>query len=696
MDKINSHLKPVGFPASPIKKTVSTKTKKTEILKEKEDSTPLEPVDTSETTRQERIKMFIDKAGMNTFEFVEMGTAAFIGEIVGSGIAFSAIGGILPVAIGGGIGAGLGLLCHHMGWDKTIGRAVQTGMGYALTPFVLAGRAVKNGVGRLIDALKPSKKKKKVGKAGKVESGKAVSVGKGGKKLADSSGGIIAGEGAARAVEGEKEKDIKKGILSTIGKGFGTVAKTLRAIPKFVYPSIRNATAAEEAMVMETLDTLPLKTVTSTNTITINPNLAEEMSASGLAQDLIFDKPIQLDKGYAAVEGFNKEVLIHELGHTRDFSEIPVPYLGESTTGPWGKPPYVFDPHIDVPGEPTYASTNQWEDFAQSHQFYHTKPEQLKATSLEKFEAMEKLHEPTLYDKIMDRSGIRELGKKVAKLIDKVPHLRTALNVIGTIMGPVEMKIGADKLQDGIKEANLTKKYEGKMHLAQGIAFSSKVLAPVGLGIALSRFIADRKIKKGKWTIEQAEGFANKVVAGMTGPLGMIYLASTNEMLKDSDGKYVDNFKYEQRKPEGIKEKIAEGVGIRHFTAREAKTGRELDTDEAKLTKEDKIFMAKVGGGSILGGIAGTVAGYMGGTAAGAALGGLIGGPFGALLGALIGKVAGTMFLSYQGAKVGAKIGKLFDKETRGDKVKKAKNKIVGGAKKMMSGIKKKPSPACL
>lgn len=671
MDNINSHLKPVGIISYSVKKPATAKAKKTESSKIEKDVIPVDTADTAETTRQERIKIFIDKAGMNVYEFVEMGTSAFIGNVVGSAVAFAVIGGILPVAISGGIGAGAGLLLHKYGWDKKIGKAIGTGMGYALTPFVLAGRAVKNGAGRLIDAVRPSKKEN-VAKAEKGESRTKGTIEKDDMKAIRSESEIMAEKGAAKAVEGEKEKDIKKGILSTAGKGVGTVAKTLRAIPKFIYPSIQNATPVEEAMIMGTLDTLPLRTVTSTNTITINPTLADDMSAAGLARELLFDKPIDLDKGHVAIKGFNDELLIHELGHTRDFSEVPIPLVGTSSKGPWGKGPYVFDPTLDAPGEPTYASTNHWEDFAQSHKFYHRNPDQLKATSMEKFEAMDKLHEPTLYDNVMDRSGIREFGKKVSKVIDKVPHLRTAFNAIGTIMGPIEMKIGADKLQDGIKEADLTKKYEGKMYLAQGIAFSSKVLAPVGLGIAISKFVVDRKLKKGKWTIKQADNFASKAAAGITGPLGMVCLAITEEMLKTPEGQDFDNFKYQEKKPEGFKGKLIQGIGIRQFNVQEVDTKRKLDTDEANLTKGDKIFMAKVGGGGIVGGVAGTIAGYTGGAIAGATIGGLIGGPFGALLGGLLGKVSGTMFMSYQGSKAGAKLGRLLDKESRGVKAKMA------------------------
>jgi len=688
MDKIGSQNALAGS-GIPTRQKTEIKPKEKEVGAKAEVGSK-QPVDTVETTRQERIRIFMDKSSMNVTEFTELATAAFIGEVVGSAVAFSIAVAFMPAIIGGGIGALGGVILHRKGWDKKVFKAVGTGIGYTLLPFVLAAKGIKKGVGKLIDLLKPSKKKDEKGVASGAGSGKgAVTAdGTGGTVKGDSSGeGIVAGKGAAKATGEEEEKETKKGILSTISRGFGTAAKALKAIPKFLYPSIRNATAVEEAMITETLDSLPLRTVTTTNSITINPNLANELDAMGAARDIIFDKPIELDRGYAAIEELNRGTLIHELGHTRDFSEVAVPYVSRSSFKPFGKPPFVFDSGLDTPGDIPYSAFSAQEDFAQSHKMYQMNPEELKAACPEKYEVMRRLHEPNLYDKIMDRSGIRKLGKKLSKTIDKVPHLRTALSVIGKIMGPIEMNIGGDKIEQGIKDADLTKKYQGKMAMAQGIAFTSKVLAPVGLGITLAKLIVDRKLKKGKWSIKDANNFANKALAAITGPIGMIYVAAMNEMLKTPEGQEHDDFKYHERKPEGFKEKLAKQFNIRQFDAEEVDTGRILPTEEAKLTTGDRIFMAKVGGGAVLGGVAGTAAGYMGGAVAGAAVGGLIGGPFGALLGGFIGKVAGTMFLSYQGAKAGAKLGRLLDKESRDVKAKIVKEKVVEGARKALAGM---------
>ncbi|MCE1248839.1 MAG: hypothetical protein LWY06_19545 [Firmicutes bacterium] len=619
------------------------------------------PGDSVKLTRQDRIQIDMDKGMLNLTEYVEVGSALFTGQIVGAAVAMAAVGGTIPLAVGAVAGGLAGAIAHYTDLDRKIGPAFQKTMGLAMLPFYLAAKAVKKGVSLAIDAVKPSKTKEAdAGNSGKASASGEKKEAKGTGSISDphSDGGILAEETAVKEASGKEDEKIRKSIVSTITSGLGTAAKALRSIPKFLYPSIKNATPQEAKVIMDTLDSLPMKDVVSTSTITVNPNLAKELHASGLARPLMFDNPLELDRGEFSNPAFGKEVLIHELGHARDFSEVPIPGVGKSFFKPWGKEPYVFDPMIDVQGEPPYAATNHFEDFAQSHQFYHTKPEQLKAVSAEKFADMEKLHEPGLYDKLIDRSGVREAGKKLSEAIDQVPYLRQTLNVAGTVMGPVAMNVGANAYEDGLKEADKLKKYEGKMELAQGISLSAKVTAPYALGLSVAKMVINHKLKKGNWSVEKADEFASKALAAAGGPVGMIYLAATSEMLKSGTKEAPRDFAYTERKPETLKEKILRNV--ESYDVHLADTKQPIKEEDTKLTTDDKIFIAKTGGGALALGIAGTMAGWTYGGAAGAAIGGLAGGPIGALVGGLIGSVAGTMTLSYQGAKLGAKIGKAL------------------------------------
>lgn len=664
MDKINAGSYSVNKTSQRQSKSVKGRTAD-KAAKETELSEPVDSlaVSQSDTTRQERIKIAMDKAAMGAAKYAAIMTSALIGHAIGGAVGFSIAPGPLAIGVGGAVGALGGYFLHQTKIDTKIGNAINKGVGYALAPAFIAGKAVKNAAKKAVKALKPSSRSDKNVKASQVSS-RSPSEDNTDNNAAVSPKSNKTGnkadlervENTGVSAEGNNS-DIKDPTL------LDASIYTGKAVPKFIYPSIRNADPAEFKAIIETLDSLPLRAVTSTDSITMSSTLIEQ-GAAGRAWDVNFGSPIELDKGQFAIKDFGRGTLIHELGHTVDFSANPLPRVGYSSASPWGKGPYVVDPWLDWGDHPPYSSTNRFEDFAQSYKFYHESPDKLKEVSLEKFEAMEKIHAPTLYDKVMDRSGIRELGKKTAQLIDKVPHLRTALNVLASIASPLELHRGSDKLEEGIKNADITKKYEGKMHLAQGLSFAQKVTAPLGLGIMLSRIAFNRKIKKGKWSVEKADQLASKVLAAMAGPIGMTCLAASNELLKpDSEtsmkAQSSKGFKYDKVKPNKAFV-LRDEINVTRSDENE-----KIKSEDTKLTRDDKKFVAKVAGGAVTGGAAGTAAGWIGGGAAGAVLGGLVGGPFGAALGGFLGKAAGTMFLSYQGAKIGAKAGRLLDKSPK-------------------------------
>lgn len=293
--------------------------------------------------------------------------------------------------------------------------------------------------------------------------------------------------------------------------------------------------------------------------------------------------------------------------------------------------------------------------------------------------------------------------------IDKVPGLRLALDVLSAVTGPLTMHKGAGKIKKGITEGDKKKIFDGKMDLASGVAYSSRIAAPAGLAIDGVHWYLNRKIKKGKITLEKADSIATNMLAVATGPVGLTTHAAIDEMLGKSTGTEKDIRVGEAKsamkatEPIGkytVKKAIAPVLGTLiggiagavigtvffggnalmgsaigaslgtpgGILAKEIFTkkppvevtidGKKVNKDEAKLTKDDKIYIAKVAGGAAVGGIAGTLMGASGGTLAGAAVGGLIGGPIGAGIGAFIGKVGGALVASHYGARAGAKIGK--------------------------------------
>jgi len=658
------------------------------------------------STREQRIKVALTNAANQGAGLLRTGTSAYVGQIIGVGLGFALVGGIAAPAIGGAIGAVAGLALDrlpigekvHKVIDPVVSKVaakVKDGMAHV-------GRDVKQAFKRALDSIVPHR------------SAVSDSSSSADRKSITPADGKAAATGSTTAGPARTGKSVETGkgfsLLRSLRTGLGSVGKAFRTLPKVLYPSIRNATSAEKVKILETLDSLPLNTVTSTESITMSSTLANEMSASGLARDLFFIKPIDLDKGQFAIEGFGKGTLIHELGHTYDFGKNPIPYLGASNKAPWGKGPYVFDQWIDTPDD-LYAATNHFEDFAQSHKFFYENPDVLKSTNPAKYEAMKKLKQPGLYDVIFDRPKIREAAKKISEVIDKVPGLRVALEVAGNISGPLEMRKGSKEIQKGIKDGDQNALRDGKLDLASGVAYATRTAAPLGMAVEGLQFFLNRQVKKGKMTPEKADRIADNTLAVMTGPVGLTTKSAVDAMLGD---KATGKIQLEVKKPRvskatagkslkrtllgtGIGTAIgatagavaggvflgplgaviasslgAAGAGaIGNFVAQATDKKAPKPTlnvkvdgkvrDDMALTRNDKIYMAKVGGGAVVGGAAGTFLGWKGGALAGAAAGALVAGPIGAAIGGTLGAVGGALGGSFAGSKIGAAAGKALD-----------------------------------
>lgn len=568
-------------------------------------------------TSADRLKIFTDKASINMANFTEIGTSALTGLTLCAGIGFAVAGGVFPALGGALIGTIGGLVAHRYGADKKIGKAVQILAGLPLLPVILTGKLIKAGVTKIADSIKKDKG----------SDDKAV----------------------------KSEVTEKKSILRKIGESLGNPARIFKAIPKFIYPSITNLEPGQREQVEKTLDVLPLRMLTATETIDLKAPYCDDMGVSGLAQDMIFNKPVYLDKfSFSDTPGsftYQQKTLIHEVGHTVDFSQTPIPYVGRNMLPPFGEGPYITN----------YASTNQAEDFAESFEAYHTSNANLREKCPIKASALDKLHEPTLYDKIMDHKEVRSAGKQASRLIDKVPHLRTSLCILKTVMSPIDINIGAGKLREGILNSDMTKKYEGKMDMARGLALQGSLSAlPKSIGLAVARGIIDRKLKKGKMSIEKAEKMAERLLAFMSGPVGMTGITVKNEIADSKTLESAREMKYQRIKPKGFFKRIAHAYGANYLETRDAKTGEIIDKSLTKLTKAEKKKVAgAIIGGTGAGAVAG-VAGWIGGGMAGAFIGSAVGGPLGGIIGAFVGKNVASMALSLGGAKLGSRALKFI------------------------------------
>ncbi|MGE0494655.1 MAG: hypothetical protein AB7S38_35930 [Vulcanimicrobiota bacterium] len=209
----------------------------------------------------------------------------------------------------------------------------------------------------------------------------------------------------------------------TVYDSVETVLNTYRAMPQFLYPSVYG-TAAERSLIMNTLDSLPLKDVGSTVTITMKDTL-------GSANLLGVNRPalgsIAINRtGYGMSDPAEVvETLVHELGHSKDYpGRIPsILTGGHSGSGPFGSPPYVS----------RYAGTAAAEDFAESYATYRLDPDRLREVAPEKYAVFEKLNQKNFIESFLDQPAFRETGKLVGESLGKVPYLRWGLSFASQI-----------------------------------------------------------------------------------------------------------------------------------------------------------------------------------------------------------------------------------------------------------------------
>lgn len=511
--------------------------------------------------------------------------------------------------------------------------------------------------------------------------------------------------GAAGAIAGYKllggELNLEENRPSNLGVDVGlNVAAGLKALPKFVYPTIVGATQAEKAIIYRGLDQLPLSGVTSASTIDVVNGL-QDVGAAGLATPLFSQSRIFLDRAEMAYPGWGEQVTIHEIGHTFDFSRGVGP-LGSTSMmgGGFGSEPFISG----------YAETNRMEDFAESYLEYHTHPDRLQRVAPDKFAALQAAQQEGLFDRAMDTPRVREAGKKVGQAMDAVPYSRNLVELAGALLSPIQLYRGARQLEEGTAHNDATKRLQGKLNLASGTLLFFTGFAPLALAVAGAQAGLRSQVAAGKLDPEAADDAADAMLALATGPVGMISAAATQEFAKagvdlnqpgpgvDSAfpktgsafgaaaftvggiaagslagsalGSWLNNGSAQDMLAAGTAGawwgRLAGGaLGLGSYGLYQAfkKSEDPFGPSELQLTKEDKIFMAKIAGGAVAGGIGGAVLGGWGLAAAGRALGMSLGGPAAAVTGAAAGRLLGIVGGSYALARAGAAAGRMLTSE---------------------------------
>lgn len=464
------------------------------------------------------------------------------------------------------------------------------------------------------------------------------------------------------------------------------VGAALRAVPRFAYPSLMNATEAERALIYNSLDRMPMASVTSASTMQVVDGL-ERTGAIGIAHPQFAQTHILLDKdaltwGY----DFHHELISHEVGHSRDFVRGAGPLGAHSLIGPFGKAPFLTD----------YSGTNRMEDFAETHAHYHmgesARAELARATP-EKFRVMDELSQPGLSEQWAGQKGVRETGKKVGQALEAAPYLRNALELAGALIAPAQIHRGARGLEAGLVNGDARQKFHGKMNLASGLFLLAPGGAVGALAVNATHGVLSGLVHEGKLEASQADRISSGVLAAATGPVGMVYSAIGSELA--AAGVDVSRGPALTRAEAGGGGVLAviggssaglflgatiggalggvggamagsfwgsaggAALGLAGWSLLSMRSERASSSYD--LTKGDKLFLAKVVGGGVLGGTAGTILGGHLGKLAGAAVGGALAGPAGAVTGAFLGRFAGICAGSLALGRAGAWAGRKLD-----------------------------------
>lgn len=424
-----------------------------------------------------------------------------------------------------------------------------------------------------------------------------------------------------------------------------TVADSIDSFPAFIYPAVTGATAEQAEFTYKVLDKLPMKDVTSVSNIEWVPELFMSADKTAHASGMAYSNVspfIQIAEDQCGDLGkWAEKVIIHETGHTRDYSEGILSNFGRETDTNkiWGAGNRVTE----------YAKTNQREDFAESYQYFYTEGDALQEIAPEKYERIKEMEQAEGLEKVVEQDAFRETGKYIGEKLSKYPYLKTGLETASYVITGATAIIDGVRLAHGVKENDEAKQMSGNLGLtATAISFASPI---AGVAIDGAERALSRAIDKEQITAEEANYVASHTVGAPIA--GVIKL-----------GKWVDSKITEikanrtESQPTEEIEDTSQNVNDPEVNENE-ETNETESTDKPKATLKSSIKALGIG----IGGAIGSAAGAIGGIYAGVTAGFAIGGPAGGAIGFLIGAVLGNATMNHLGAKIGSAIGgKIQDK----------------------------------
>lgn len=314
---------------------------------------------------------------------------------------------------------------------------------------------------------------------------------------------------ATPAVEAEPKDEVQvrrgpvKKTLRALGKAVDvatTGAAVLNAFPKFIYPSVINATAAEQAQIYSTLDNLPINHVAGVSTINVVPSIPSDKPGwivFGNATDYGLTSRIHLSRETLTTPQGWDDTLIHEVGHTVDYGHKPYPFgPGASAHAPYGgNGARVTD----------YAGTNEKEDYAETYQEYHQRPDNLKKVNPDKYQDQVENNHQSFMEKLVDRKEFRETGKFLGQLMGPNKPTRHAIDSALAVSGGVQILRGVEQWSASAYNGDSLQHAQGILSTVSGALLLSGVSPLAAVGVQAASTALAQSVKRGDLNAKEVE-----------------------------------------------------------------------------------------------------------------------------------------------------------------------------------------------
>ncbi len=270
-----------------------------------------------------------------------------------------------------------------------------------------------------------------------------------------------------------------------------TAAALKEAFPGFISPSIHGATPLEQQQVTKILDGLPLHHVSQIDTVSMVPEIPSGKPGwvtFGTAWDYPASSEIRLSQKELTTYDKMADTLIHEVGHTTDYSHRPF-RLGpiSSSHAPYGEGARVTE----------YAGTNSKEDYAESYQEYHQRPENLREVNEAKYEDQKRSNTPSFLERLVDREEFRETGKTIGELLGPNKTTRHVLESAGAAAGLLQVGHGLTQWVDSASSGDGLQHASGILNTVSGALAFTGVAPLAAVGVQAANQALTGAVKRG-------------------------------------------------------------------------------------------------------------------------------------------------------------------------------------------------------